>query len=53
MMIWLFGASLLHLSFAARNELRMKKVLLFTIFGVVINFVITALAYIAQFGQKT
>ena len=46
MMIWLFGASLLHLSFAARNELRMKKVLLFTIFGVVINFVVTASAYI-------
>ena len=46
MMIWLFGASLLHLSFAARNELRMKKVLLFTISGVVINFVVTASAYI-------
>ena len=24
MMVWLFGASLLHLSYAARNELRMK-----------------------------
>ena len=53
MMIWLFGASLLHLSFAARNELRMKKVLLFTILGVVTNFVITAsanISYTSLFG---
>ena len=28
MMIWLFGVSLFHLSFAARNELRVKSVLL-------------------------
>ena len=25
MMIWLFGSSLLHLSFAARNQLKVKK----------------------------
>ena len=37
MMIWLFGASLLHLGFAARNELRVKNVTLYIFFGVIIN----------------
>ena len=37
MIFWLFGASLLHLSFAARDELRVKKVLLYIFFGVIIN----------------
>ena len=37
MMIWLFGMSLLHLSNAARNELKVKLVLRFFLFGIFIN----------------
>ena len=37
LIFWLFGASLLHLSFAARDELRVKKILLYIFFGVIIN----------------
>ena len=40
MMIWLFGASLLHLSFAARNELRVKAILKFILFGIAMNLFI-------------
>ena len=36
MMIWLFGASLLHLSFAARNELKVKTILKFILFGIIV-----------------
>ena len=35
MMLWLFGASLLHLSFAARNDLRVKTILKFILFGII------------------
>ena len=46
MMIWLFGASLLHLSIAARNELKVKRVLKFILFGVIYNFIIAAFRFI-------
>ena len=36
MMIWLFGASLLHLGFAARNELKVKTILRFILFGIIV-----------------
>ena len=53
MMIWLFGVSLFHLSFAARNELRVKSVLHYILLGLVINlFLITfaSIPYTSIFG---
>ena len=46
MMIWLFGASLLHLSIAARNELKVKTVLKFILFGVIYNFIVVEFEFI-------
>ena len=46
MMIWLFGVSLFHLSFAARNELRVKGILHYILLGLVINLILTAFALI-------
>ena len=46
MMIWLFGASLFHLSFAARNKLRVKTVVRFIVFGIFLNFITAAMSYI-------
>ena len=46
MMIWLFGASLLHLSIAARNELKVKRVLKFISFGIIYNFILVIFAFI-------
>ena len=46
MMIWLVGVSLFHLSFAARNELRVKSVLLYFLLGLVINLVLMVFALI-------
>ena len=40
MMIWLFGVSLFHLSFAARNELRVKSVLHYILLGLFINLIL-------------
>ena len=40
MLIWMFGASLLHLSYAARNELRVKVILRFILIGFVVNLII-------------
>ena len=40
MLIWMFGASLLHLSYAARNELRVKVILRFILIGLTINLII-------------
>ena len=40
MMIWLFGVSLFHLSFAARNELRVKGILHYILLGLVINLIL-------------
>ena len=40
MMIWLFGASLFHLSFAARNELRVKGIIHYILLGLVINLIL-------------
>ena len=39
MLIWMFGASLLHLSYAARNELRVKVILRFILIGLFINLI--------------
>ena len=39
MLIWMFGASLLHLSYAARNELRVKFILRFILIGLTINLI--------------
>ena len=53
MMIWLFGVSLFHLSFAARNELRVKSVLHYILLGLVINLIIMAfvlIPYTSLFG---
>ena len=53
MMIWLFGASLLHLSIAARNELKVRRVLKFILFGIIYNFILAVLEfipYISVFG---
>ena len=40
MFIWMFGASLLHLSYAARNELRVKVILRFILIGLTIDLII-------------
>ena len=40
MLIWMFGASLLHLSYAAKNELRAKVILRFILIGLAINLII-------------
>ena len=53
MMIWLFGVSLFHLSFAARNELRVKPVLHYILLGLVINLILMAfviIPYTSLFG---
>ena len=54
MMIWLFGSSLLHLSFAARNQLKVEKVICFICLGLVINLIFVmpiAIPYISIFGK--
>ena len=54
MMIWLFGSSLFHLSFAARNQLKVEKVLCFICLGLVLNFLFVipiAIPYISIFGK--
>ena len=54
MMIWLFGVSLFHLSFAARNELRVKAVLHYILLGLFINLILMAFAsipYTSLFGS--
>ena len=56
LMIWLFGVSLFHLSFAARNELRVKGVLLYILLGLVINLILIAFVlspYTNLFGTIT
>lgn len=40
MMVWLFGASLLHLSYAARDELKMKKVLMYILLGMIFKILL-------------
>ena len=53
MMIWLVGVSLFHLSFAARNELRVKSVLHYILLGLVINLILMAfllIPYTSLFG---
>ena len=53
MMIWLFGVSLFHLSFAARNELRVKGILHYILLGLVTNLILMAsvlIPYTSLFG---
>ena len=53
MMIWMFGVSLFHLSFAATNELRVKSALHYILLGLVINFnlmVVALIPYTSLFG---
>ena len=53
MLIWLFGVSLFYMSFDARNELRVKSVLLYILLGLVINFILMAsvlIPYTSIFG---
>ena len=53
MMIWLFGVSLFHLSFAAKNELRVKGILHYILLGLVINLILMVFAsipYTSIFG---
>ena len=53
MMIWLFGASLLHLSFAARNKLRLKQVFRYILLGLAIYTVLiifVLIPYTSIFG---
>ena len=53
MMVWLFGASLLHLSFAARNELRVKTIIYFNLFEILLYLSIALFAsipYTSLFG---
>ena len=40
MLIWMFGAFLLHLSYAARNELKVKVILRFILIGLIVNLII-------------
>ena len=46
MLIWMLGASLLHLSYAARNELRVKVILRFILIGLIVNLIIDVLLII-------
>ena len=48
MLIWMFGASLLHLSYAARNELRVKVILRIFLIGLTINLILGATLMIAS-----
>ena len=54
MTICLFGVSLFHLSFAARNELRVKSVLHYILLGLVINLILMVsvlIPYTSIFGS--
>ena len=46
MLIWMLGASLLHLSYAARNEVRAKVILRFFLIGLIFNLIIAVLLMI-------
>ena len=46
MLIWMFVASLLHLSYAARNEVRAKVILRFILIGLIVNLIIAVLLMI-------
>ena len=53
MMIWLFCLSLFHLSFAARNELRVRAVRYYIMLGLVLNLVLMVtqlILYTSIFG---
>ena len=46
MLIWMFGASLIHLSYAARNEVKVKVILRFILIGLIVNLIIAVLSMI-------
>ena len=46
MLIWIFGASLLHLSYATRNEVRVRVILRFILIGLIIDLIIAVLSMI-------
>ena len=53
MLIWMFGASLLHLSYAARNDLRVKVILRFILIGLTINLITVVplmIPFVSLFG---
>ena len=45
MMIWLFGISLIHLSFAARNKLNVSALIQFILGGVLLNLLILSIIF--------
>ena len=54
MMIWLFGVSLFHLSFAAKNKLRVKAIILYILLGFIIYLVLmifVLIPYTSLFGS--
>ena len=54
MMVWMFGASLLHLSYAARNEIKTKNICKFFLVGFVFKAIIIlfkAIPYTGLFGE--
>ena len=46
MMIWLFGVSLYHLSYAARNDIKVKIIFRSIVTGVILNVIMTIPMYI-------
>ena len=46
MLIWMFGASLLHLSYVARNDVKVKVILRFILIGLIVNLIIAVLLMI-------
>ena len=52
-MIWMFGATLFHMSFACRNQLKVKKVIYFILLGMSIDIFFTLLLVIPSVGIFT
>ena len=53
-MIWLFAATLFHMSFACKNQLNVKKVVYFILLGIIINVfftLLTAIPFVSVFTQ--
>ena len=54
MMLWMFGASLLHLRYAARNEIKVKKICKFILVGFIFKAIIISfkvIPYTGLFGE--
>ena len=53
-MMWLFAATLFHMSFACKNQLHVKKVVYFILSGIIINIfftLLTAIPFVSVFTQ--